>query len=163
MCRYKPSTLGLTALLRVLEINEFHAFSEGMLTLIMEHEIPFDLQQVDSCKSLLENIISESIPSNSPIPKASQFQTPTPQRGISRTTSNYQSTQGSETPYQFLTLSVVSQPLNFNDEGFNENDDEELKFEDEDDDPQETERKQEQDTDMFTRADLLLQVGQDKT
>lgn len=50
-CPFRYSTLALTCLLLVLEEHQFTNFQQGLISLIVEYEIPFDFSEVEICKT----------------------------------------------------------------------------------------------------------------
>jgi hypothetical protein len=71
LASFRISTIGLAALLKVLENIGWYDFIQGLYTLIQDQHITVDLQETDQCLNMLRELIEEEKPSNSPIKRVS--------------------------------------------------------------------------------------------
>ncbi len=53
MSGFKPSTIALCSLVRVLDKMNFRYFYDGLMLLINDYDIPFKLAEVSHCKDML--------------------------------------------------------------------------------------------------------------
>ncbi|CDW87119.1 UNKNOWN [Stylonychia lemnae] len=58
MCCFRYSSIALSSLMLVLEQYDFQQFQDGMMSLIEEHKIPFDIAQVEQCKEAIIHLLT---------------------------------------------------------------------------------------------------------
>jgi len=71
MSGFRPSSIALASLTRVLENNKYFSFMEGLFELILTYDLNFDLNEVAACKQKFALYESDQKISNSPIPNIS--------------------------------------------------------------------------------------------
>lgn len=71
MSSFRPSSIALASLTRVLENNRYFSFLEGLLELILTYDLNFDLNEVADCKQSFQDYETDQKISNSPIPHIS--------------------------------------------------------------------------------------------
>jgi hypothetical protein len=62
MSGFKPSTIALCSLARVLEKMNFRYFYDGLMQFINDEDIPFKLAEVSHCKDMLYELEINSRP-----------------------------------------------------------------------------------------------------
>ncbi|CDW90961.1 UNKNOWN [Stylonychia lemnae] len=93
MAGYRQSSVALASLTRVLENKQYLSFLEGVLELILEYNLNFNLDEVAECKTHFQGYESDQKISNSPIPNLSLIQEEDPNQ-----VNNYQNYQINQSP-----------------------------------------------------------------